>query len=469
MALLKRRRKKLTIFDKMIGLYKEPVWRELEDKVLGLIQLWADTFMMQEDKFPAFMKAYRELRKEGLKFPARDPNERFMIKFEGEASPAFELAELEQQMKGVIPGSTGVAAKTSAQSRNRVQPPKFREERKEPEEEPKLTEEDVHHLKENLPLIEEALLRARNIKELQEPSIREVIRKCRRAQKKLIVVVAFQAANNMGEKDTQELLAILDYVNEKMESFKKAVQVIRKNGTEAEVRSVLAVKEPEKPKKGPLNLLDIEDEFLDVPEKNMLDGLDKFIHGAEAEKDKPGTKEEKKEDKPVKRLAPPPDLMFDEFKEEEAKFEEKEAKEDKQDDDPFDLASIIFSGDAEKEAPTQPVQPVQPPQVVPQYSQPVPYPQGMPGVYPQGMPQPVPGPFPQGVYMPGMPPGFPTGQVYGYNMPGYPANYPPTMYPGYQTYPQQYMPTQHFNTQPPATTQQEQSKKNDDLFADLGL
>lgn len=51
--------------------------------------------MMQEDQYPNFMKYYRELRKEGVKFPPRDPNERYMIKFEGEASPAFELAEME--------------------------------------------------------------------------------------------------------------------------------------------------------------------------------------------------------------------------------------------------------------------------------------------------------------------------------------------------------------------------------------
>ena len=67
--------------------------------MLGLIQLWADTFMMQEETYPAYMRAYRELRTDGVKFPPRDPNERFMIKFEGEPSPAFELADMEQPGK----------------------------------------------------------------------------------------------------------------------------------------------------------------------------------------------------------------------------------------------------------------------------------------------------------------------------------------------------------------------------------
>ena len=50
---------------------------------------------MDEEKYPDYMVIYRELRKEKIEFPARDPNERYMIKYEGTASPAFELAEME--------------------------------------------------------------------------------------------------------------------------------------------------------------------------------------------------------------------------------------------------------------------------------------------------------------------------------------------------------------------------------------
>jgi hypothetical protein len=38
---------------------------QIEYKVLYMIQLWADTFMMHEDEFPFIMQTYRQLRKEG--------------------------------------------------------------------------------------------------------------------------------------------------------------------------------------------------------------------------------------------------------------------------------------------------------------------------------------------------------------------------------------------------------------------
>lgn len=34
---------------------------------------------MHEDEFPNIMTNYKTLRKEGIKFPARNPNEKFMI------------------------------------------------------------------------------------------------------------------------------------------------------------------------------------------------------------------------------------------------------------------------------------------------------------------------------------------------------------------------------------------------------
>lgn len=39
------------------------------------------------------MENYKVLRKEGITFPARDPSEKFMIKFEGAKSPIFEVLE----------------------------------------------------------------------------------------------------------------------------------------------------------------------------------------------------------------------------------------------------------------------------------------------------------------------------------------------------------------------------------------
>ena len=61
--------------------------------MLSLIQLWADTFMMYEDKFPGFQIIYRQLRKEGVQFPARDPNERILMSSLGVDSPMFDYVE----------------------------------------------------------------------------------------------------------------------------------------------------------------------------------------------------------------------------------------------------------------------------------------------------------------------------------------------------------------------------------------
>ena len=40
--LLKRRRKKLNFVEKLAGLYKEPSWQEIEERVLALFQLWVE-------------------------------------------------------------------------------------------------------------------------------------------------------------------------------------------------------------------------------------------------------------------------------------------------------------------------------------------------------------------------------------------------------------------------------------------
>ncbi len=61
--------------------------------MLYLIQLWADTFMMKEDHFPGFQLTYRMLRKEGVKFPMRDPNVRMLMSSLGVDSPMFDFVE----------------------------------------------------------------------------------------------------------------------------------------------------------------------------------------------------------------------------------------------------------------------------------------------------------------------------------------------------------------------------------------
>ena len=72
---------------------KRQSWEQIETQVLLLIQLWADTFMMLEDKYAGFQHTYRQLRKEGVSFPARDPNLRILMSSLGVDSPMFDFVE----------------------------------------------------------------------------------------------------------------------------------------------------------------------------------------------------------------------------------------------------------------------------------------------------------------------------------------------------------------------------------------
>jgi hypothetical protein len=72
---------------------KAPIQQDIEDKLLYLIQLWYDTFMMHEDEFKEIISLYKQLRKEGVVFPPRDPSEKFMIQFKGTQSPIFQTIE----------------------------------------------------------------------------------------------------------------------------------------------------------------------------------------------------------------------------------------------------------------------------------------------------------------------------------------------------------------------------------------
>lgn len=70
-----------------------PLKIEAEEKVLFLLQLWADTFMMHQTEFRNIHDAYRNLRKDGVQFPERDPNQKTIINFQGQVSPVFLAME----------------------------------------------------------------------------------------------------------------------------------------------------------------------------------------------------------------------------------------------------------------------------------------------------------------------------------------------------------------------------------------
>ena len=61
--------------------------------LLGLIQLWADTFMMMEDKYPGYQLVFRQLSKEQVKFPMRDPNIRMYMEEFCKDSPMYDFVE----------------------------------------------------------------------------------------------------------------------------------------------------------------------------------------------------------------------------------------------------------------------------------------------------------------------------------------------------------------------------------------
>lgn len=90
---LKRVRGKHKIASKLETKQVRLRWEKAEQKLLGLIQMWSDTFMMQEDEFPGFQKLYRQLRKEAIPFPKRDPNLRAMMSNICADSPMFDYVE----------------------------------------------------------------------------------------------------------------------------------------------------------------------------------------------------------------------------------------------------------------------------------------------------------------------------------------------------------------------------------------
>jgi hypothetical protein len=54
LLILKSRRGKAGLKEKVRGKNKKAGWDTNQDKLLGLIQLWADAFIMKEDQYPGF-------------------------------------------------------------------------------------------------------------------------------------------------------------------------------------------------------------------------------------------------------------------------------------------------------------------------------------------------------------------------------------------------------------------------------
>lgn len=92
-AVKRSRPGKLSIKNKLEQKSVKQRWDRSDWLLLGLIQLWADTFIMQEDKFPGYQTTFRQLSKEKVKFPPRDPNIRMLMEQFVKDSPMYEYVE----------------------------------------------------------------------------------------------------------------------------------------------------------------------------------------------------------------------------------------------------------------------------------------------------------------------------------------------------------------------------------------
>jgi len=80
------------LFNNLISKDKE-LQKKVEDRLLFLIQLWFDTFMLHQEDFKPIIEVYNTLWKEGVVFPNRDPKSQFFINFKGKKSPIFDSIE----------------------------------------------------------------------------------------------------------------------------------------------------------------------------------------------------------------------------------------------------------------------------------------------------------------------------------------------------------------------------------------
>ena len=328
------------MWEKMGGIYKNSGWRNIEKRALLLFQLWADTFMMEEEKYPSYMVLYRQLRAEKIEFPARDPNSRFMIKYEGHASPAFELAEMEDNAEKWMeenPTPKPPPANPREQ-RAREQRQKAYEEGKELTEDdiPTITFSDVDKLKTTIEQLEQITRDATNLNQLLTEDSKECYRTARTVHKKIIILASVKAGDAIDENDTMDLLKIMDYLNQRIEGFKKAINIYKHGGNQGSVHDMLfemtiasdEFNAPVPENAGAGNLIDLGD-FLDLGEDNPLDLLDRFVTGnirapqANVETSKPtpftisnpppAAPVVNEEQKTAKKLTPPPGMNLLDF------------------------------------------------------------------------------------------------------------------------------------------------------------
>ncbi|PFH34919.1 hypothetical protein BESB_069520 [Besnoitia besnoiti] len=104
------------------GVATDPQLHRLKRKVLYLLQLWHDSFVMQQERLPAIFEAYRKLRAKGVEFPKVDPSMKFMVK-NAEESPAFDPSLRTRRSAPSAPSARRPSSFSSSVSSARPIPP----------------------------------------------------------------------------------------------------------------------------------------------------------------------------------------------------------------------------------------------------------------------------------------------------------------------------------------------------------
>ena len=90
---LRRVRGKKSLKNKLEKKDVQARWAKSDQILLSLVQLWADTFMMHQEKYPGYFSAYKTLCIEKVSFPMRDPNIRMLMESVCKESPMYDHVE----------------------------------------------------------------------------------------------------------------------------------------------------------------------------------------------------------------------------------------------------------------------------------------------------------------------------------------------------------------------------------------
>ncbi|CDW84727.1 tom1-like protein 2-like [Stylonychia lemnae] len=235
LLILKKKRTKGGVLKKIESKQNRLIREQTEDQLLYLIQLWADTFMMKEDHFPGFQLTYRQLRKEGVSFPMRDPNVRMLMSSLGVDSPMFDFVE---QISGRPTSLSMPPQQQRSKQRQDLEKQQKNLQEKDAIEEVERMEfednEDDYQLarskvdpseyeiiKSSLQLLEDIQNTAESLDELKSEVATDIYQTCLMMRRRVARIVQAKSFTNTDIESVAELLDIIDYIDKKLESYKK--------------------------------------------------------------------------------------------------------------------------------------------------------------------------------------------------------------------------------------------------------